>query len=80
MPRSRSGTAYEILQDDPAAKAAAPVLSADVADRLEAMRRHLTAARPTSGNEALRLLRTAFPFAPLAERVRAADGIDRFRF
>jgi hypothetical protein len=55
-------------------------LSAEVTDRLEAMRRHLTAARPASGNEALRLLRAAFPHAPLAERVKAAETIDRYRF
>jgi hypothetical protein len=57
-----------------------PGIGAEAADRLEAMRRHLTAARPTSGNEALRLLRAAFPHAPLAERVKAAEGIDRYRF
>lgn len=43
--------------------------------RLEAMRRHLVAARPASGNEALRLLRAAFPHVPLAERVRAAEEV-----
>lgn len=40
--------------------------------RMQAMREHLLRARPGSGNEALRVLRRAFPDAPLAERVRAA--------
>lgn len=44
---------------------------------LEAMAAHLRAARPTSGNEALRLLRAAFPYVPLADRVRAADQAQR---
>lgn len=57
-----------------------PGLSADVEARLDAMRRHLLSARPTSGNEALRLLRAAFPDAPLAERVQAAGGIDPYGF
>lgn len=62
--------------------AAAPGLppAAEAGSRLAAMRRHLEAARPASGNEALRLLRQAFPDTPLAERVKAADGIDRYRF
>jgi hypothetical protein len=50
-----------------------------VVDRLEAMRRHLSAARPESGNEALRILRAAFPDVPLAERVEAAGALDRWR-
>jgi hypothetical protein len=50
-----------------------------VVDRLEAMRRHLSAARPASGNEALRILRAAFPDVPLAERVEVAGALDRWR-
>lgn len=43
--------------------------------RFAAMRDHLIAARPTSGNEALRVLRAAFPQAPLADRVEAASRL-----
>ncbi|MBH0239620.1 hypothetical protein [Methylobrevis albus] len=46
-------------------------------DRLEAMKVHLLRARPHSGNDALRILRAAFPDAPLAERVRVIDGLPR---
>lgn len=44
---------------------------------VEAMAAHLRANRPSSGNEALRLLRAAFPYVPLADRVRAADEARR---
>lgn len=40
----------------------------------EAMRRFLVEQRPTSGNEALRMLRSAFPDTPLGERVKAAES------
>lgn len=43
--------------------------------RLKAMREHLVRARPASGNEALQVLRRAFPDTPLAERVHAAGEI-----
>lgn len=73
------------MQHPPAASAPSgalppPAVEDPVQDRVEAMRRHLAAARPSSGNEALRLLRAAFPETPLAERVKAAEGIDRYRF
>ena len=55
-------------------------MGGDTPSRVDAMRRHLVATRPSSGNEALRILRAAFPFAPLAERVEAANGIDRYAF
>ncbi len=66
----------------PRPAAAAPGLppAAEAGSRLAAMRRHLEATRPASGNEALRLLRQAFPDTPLADRVKAADGIHRYRF
>lgn len=38
------------------------------------MTKHLVAARPRSDAEALRLLRQAFPGAPLAARVAAMAG------
>lgn len=53
---------------------AAPPANAEPArsNRLYEMRDHLRAAKPQSGNEALRLLRAAFPQTPLSERVEAA--------
>lgn len=47
-------------------------LGAAVVGELEAMRRFLETNRPSSGNEALRLLRAAFPDTPLDLRVKAA--------
>lgn len=44
------------------------------------MREHLRVARPTSGNEALRLLRAAYPDVPLADRVRVAGEMNRHVF
>ncbi|SON55978.1 hypothetical protein HDIA_2437 [Hartmannibacter diazotrophicus] len=41
------------------------------AQRVELMRDYLNASSPASGNEALRLLRDAFPDTPLSERVDA---------
>ncbi|MDF2994616.1 MAG: putative transferase [Xanthobacteraceae bacterium] len=41
------------------------------------MTKHLAAARPRSDAEALRLLRQAFPGAPLAARVAAMAGWSR---
>lgn len=38
------------------------------------MREHLRVARPTSGPEALRILRAVFPETRLADRVRAAES------
>lgn len=38
------------------------------------MREHLRVARPTSGPDALRILRAAFPETRLADRVRAAEA------
>lgn len=43
---------------------------------LAEMREHLRTARPSSGNEALRLLRAAYPDVPLADRVRIADEMN----
>lgn len=83
MPQARSGRTKPLPQAEAgprpiAARADRPGLSDATLNRLEAMRRHLTAARPTSGNEALKLLRSAFPEAPLAERVEAAGSLDRY--
>jgi hypothetical protein len=65
----------------PAARDPAPApLDPAATRRLEAMRAHLLAARPGSGNEALRLLRAAFPHSPLGERVQAADEASRWSF
>jgi len=47
---------------------------------LEAMRLFLAERRPTSGHEALGLLRKAFPAAPLAERVKVATEARASRF
>lgn len=51
---------------------AAAGLGAEVIGELETMRRFLETNRPSSGNEALRLLRAAFPDTPLDLRVKAA--------
>ncbi|ODN70607.1 hypothetical protein [Methylobrevis pamukkalensis] len=42
-----------------------------VVRRLDAMKDHLLTFQPASGNEALKLLRAAFPDSPLSERVAA---------
>lgn len=47
---------------------------------LEAMRVFLAERRPSSGPEALDLLRRAFPAAPLAERVKVATEARAIRF
>ena len=49
-------------------------------ERLQAMRDHLARSKPQSGNEALGLLRRAFPYAPLAERVQIVDEVSRRGF
>ena len=56
---------------------AGPKADAMVPATQDAMRAHLTLARPQTGYEALRVLRAAFPQIPLAERVKA---ISRFSF
>lgn len=57
----------------PAPSAFSPSLD----DEAALMRRHLDRARPPSDAEALRLLREAFPGAPLAARVAAISGRNR---
>jgi hypothetical protein len=79
VPAHRSAALPSALGAPREAQPAAVPLDAAVTARLEAMRSHLLANRPGSGNEALRLLRDAFPHAPLGERVRAADEATRFR-
>jgi hypothetical protein len=44
-------------------------------DLARAMAEHLQAARPGSGAEALRTLRSAFPDSPLTARVTALAGL-----
>ncbi|WP_181702575.1 hypothetical protein [Chthonobacter albigriseus] len=44
------------------------------------MRDHLRSGRPTSGNEALRMLRSAFPDVPLADRARVAGEMNSPQF
>lgn len=68
MPRRSLADAFA-ASDLPALAAAPDAL------RLEAMRTHLKAVRPFSGNEALKVLRRAFPDAPLAERVHAVQAL-----
>jgi hypothetical protein len=81
MPGTRSGPATRLAET--AAGDARPrsgggePLPDPVLERLEAMRRHLSESSPQSGNEALRLLREAFPDAPLADRARALASIAR---
>jgi hypothetical protein len=50
---------------------------AEPASLTHLMSNHLAAARPRSDAEALRLLRQAFPGAPLAARVAAMAGWTR---
>lgn len=47
--------------------------------QLEMMRQTLREAGPLSGNEALRLLREAFPDRPLSERTAALSTISQDR-
>jgi hypothetical protein len=47
------------------------------AELAQAMAEHLRAARPGSGAEALRTLRSAFPDSPLTLRVSALAGLIR---
>ena len=46
-------------------------------DLAREMAEHLQAARPGSGSEALRTLRSAFPDSPLTARVTALAGLMR---
>ncbi|WP_181705293.1 transferase [Chthonobacter rhizosphaerae] len=68
-------TVVEFEQGQPRAAGvldASPAGAAETATVL-AMMDHLAAAGAVSGQEALRLLRKAFPGTSLADRVRAAD-------
>jgi len=47
-------------------------------DRLDEMTAHLRTFHPVSGNEALKLLRSAFPDSPLADRVKALQSLGHF--
>ena len=47
------------------------------AELADAMAAHLRGARPESGSEALRLLRSTFPDSPLTLRVLALAGLVR---
>jgi len=78
--RHRPEIAAPAAEAQPARGGAAAPIDPAATKRLEAMRAHLLAARPASGNEALRLLRAAFPHSPLGERVQAADEASRWSF
>ncbi len=64
-------TASPTLKDRSAPLVGKAPLAETVIGELGEMRRFLDARRPSSGNEALKLLRAAFPDSPLDVRVKA---------